>query len=50
MGLYESTVQYIITGSYMLLNADNKRKVNVSRKKMHTKKGKKKGQGIRTSP
>jgi hypothetical protein len=38
MGLYESTVQHIITGSYMLLNADDKRKVNVSRKKMRTKK------------
>jgi hypothetical protein len=35
----------------MLLNADDKRKVNVSRKKRRTKKGgEKKGQGIRTYP
>jgi hypothetical protein len=47
MGLYESTVQHIIIGSYMLLNADDKGKVNVSRTKKHTKKrgGDKKGQG-----
>jgi hypothetical protein len=35
----------------MLLNADDKRKVNVSRKRMRTKKeGEKKGQGIRKYP
>jgi hypothetical protein len=34
----------------MLPNADDKRKVNVSRKKMRAKKGEKKGQGIRTYP
>jgi hypothetical protein len=50
MGLFESTVQHIITGSYMLPNADDKRKVNVSREKMRTKKGEKKGQGIRKYP
>jgi hypothetical protein len=51
MGLYESTVQHIITGSYMLPNADDKRKVNVSRKKMRTKKeGEKKRQGISKYP
>jgi hypothetical protein len=38
MGLYEGTVQHIITGFYMLPNADDKRKFNVSRKKMRTKK------------
>jgi hypothetical protein len=43
MGLYESTLQHIITVSYMLPNADDKRKVNVSRKKMRIKKGEKKG-------
>jgi hypothetical protein len=51
MGLYESTIQHIITGSYMLLNyADDKGKVNVSRTKKRTNKqtkrgGEKKGQG-----
>jgi hypothetical protein len=34
----------------MLPNADGKRKVNVSRKKMRTKKGEKKGQGISKYP
>jgi hypothetical protein len=38
MGLYESTVQHIIIGSYMLPNADDKRKDNISRKKRRTKK------------
>jgi hypothetical protein len=38
MGLYESTVQHIITGSYMLPNADDKRKINISRKRMRKKK------------
>jgi hypothetical protein len=47
MGLYKSTVQHIIAGSYMLLNADDKEKVNISRKKKRTKKGEKKGQGIK---
>jgi hypothetical protein len=48
MGLYERTVQHIIIGSYMLLNADDKGKVNISRTKKRTKKqtgGEKKGQG-----
>jgi hypothetical protein len=57
MGLYESTVQHIITGYYMLLNADDKGKVNISRTKKRTKEkkekrrkkrereGEKKGQG-----
>jgi hypothetical protein len=38
MGLYESTVQHIIIGSYMLLNADDKGKANVSRTKEAYKK------------
>jgi hypothetical protein len=37
MGLYEGTVQHIITGSYMLPNADDKRKFNVSKKKVRGK-------------
>jgi hypothetical protein len=43
MGLYENKVQHIITGYYMLPNADDTRKVNVSRKKMRTKKGERTG-------
>jgi hypothetical protein len=43
MGISKSMVQHIIIGSYILPNADDKRKVNVSRKKMRTKKGEKKG-------
>jgi hypothetical protein len=47
MGLYKSTVQHIIIGSYMLLNADDKGKVNVSRTKKRTKKGRReKGVGV----
>jgi hypothetical protein len=38
MGLYEGTVQHIITGSYMLPNADDKRKFNVSKEKVRGKK------------
>jgi hypothetical protein len=37
MGLYKGKVQNIFTGSYMLPRADDKRKINVSRKKMHKK-------------
>jgi hypothetical protein len=37
MGLYKGTVQHIITGSYMLPNADNKRKLNVSKEKVRGK-------------
>jgi hypothetical protein len=35
MGLYKGKVQTIFTGSYMLPKADDKRKINVSRKKMY---------------
>jgi hypothetical protein len=42
MGLYKDTVQNIITGSYMLPNADNKRKLNVSKEKVQGKIKKKK--------
>jgi hypothetical protein len=38
MGLYEGMVQHIITGSYMLPNADDKRKFNVSKEKVRGKK------------
>jgi hypothetical protein len=37
MSLYKGTVQNIITGSYMLPNADDKRKLNVSKKKVRGK-------------
>jgi hypothetical protein len=37
MGLYKGTVQTIITGSYMLPNSDNKRKLNVSKEKVRGK-------------
>jgi hypothetical protein len=37
MGLYEGTVQHIITGSYMLPNADDKRKFNISKEKVRGK-------------
>jgi hypothetical protein len=37
MGLYKGTVQNIITGSYMLPNADDKRKLNVSKEKVRGK-------------
>jgi hypothetical protein len=39
MGLYKG--QNIITGSYMLPRADDNRQVNVSRKRMHIKKRRK---------
>jgi hypothetical protein len=34
MALYKGTVQNIITGSYMLPNTDDKRKINVSKEKV----------------
>jgi hypothetical protein len=37
MGLYKGKVQNVFTGSYMLPRADDTRKINVSRKKMHKK-------------
>jgi hypothetical protein len=37
MGLYKGTVQTIIIGSYMLPNADDKRKLNVSKEKVRGK-------------
>jgi hypothetical protein len=37
MGLYKGTVQNIITGSYMLSNADDKRKLNISKEKVRGK-------------
>jgi hypothetical protein len=37
MGLYKGTVQNIVTGSYMLPSADDKRKVNVSKEKVRGK-------------
>jgi hypothetical protein len=45
MGLYKGTVQHIITGSYMLPNADDKRKLNVSKEKVRGKIKKKKRRG-----
>jgi hypothetical protein len=39
MGLYKG--QNIITGSYMLPRADDNRQANVSRKRMHKKRGRK---------
>jgi hypothetical protein len=33
MGLYESKVQSIFTGSYILPSADDKRRINVSRER-----------------
>jgi hypothetical protein len=38
MGLYKGTVHNILTGSYMLPSADDKRKINVSREKVRGKK------------
>jgi hypothetical protein len=38
MGLYKGKVQSIFMGSYILPSADNKRKINVSREKVRTKK------------
>jgi hypothetical protein len=37
MGLYKGTVQNIVTGSYMLPSADDKRKINVSKEKVQGK-------------
>jgi hypothetical protein len=37
MGLYKGMVQNIITDFYMLPNVDNKRKLNVSKKKVRGK-------------
>jgi hypothetical protein len=37
MGLYKGKVQNILTGSYTLPRADDKRKINISRKKVHKK-------------
>jgi hypothetical protein len=37
MGLYKGTVQNIVTGSYMLPSADDKRKINVSKEKVRGK-------------
>jgi hypothetical protein len=37
MGLYKGMVQNIITGSYMLPNTDDKRKLNVSKEKVRGK-------------
>jgi hypothetical protein len=38
MSLYKGKVQSIFTGSYILPGADNKRRINVSREKVRTKK------------
>jgi hypothetical protein len=38
MGLYKGKVQSIFTGSYILPSADDKRRINVSREKVRTKK------------
>jgi hypothetical protein len=38
MGLYESKVQSIFTGSYILPSADDKRRINVSRERGKKKK------------
>jgi hypothetical protein len=37
MGLYKDTVQNIVTGSYMLPIADDKRKINISKEKVRGK-------------
>jgi hypothetical protein len=42
MGLYKGKVQSIFTGSCILPSADDKRRLNVSREKVRTKKRKKK--------
>jgi hypothetical protein len=41
MGLYKGKVQNIFTGFYMLPNADDKRKINISKKKLQGKTKKK---------
>jgi hypothetical protein len=38
MGLYKGKVQSIFMGSYILPSADNKRRINISREKVRTKK------------
>jgi hypothetical protein len=38
MGLYKGKVQNIFTGSYILPSLDDKRRINVSREKVRTKK------------
>jgi hypothetical protein len=38
MGLYKGKVQSIFMGSYILPSADDKRRINVSREKVRTKK------------
>jgi hypothetical protein len=38
MGLYKGKVQSIFTGSYILPSADDKRRINVSRERVRTKK------------
>jgi hypothetical protein len=38
MGLYKGKVQSIFTGSYILPSADDKRRINISREKVRTKK------------
>jgi hypothetical protein len=38
MGIYKGKVQSIFTGSYILPSADNKRRINISREKVRTKK------------
>jgi hypothetical protein len=37
MGLYKGKIQNIFTGSYMLPSIDDKRKINVSKKKVQGK-------------
>jgi hypothetical protein len=46
MGLYKGTVQHIITGSYMLPNVDDKRKLNVSKEKVRGKRKRKREEVI----
>jgi hypothetical protein len=47
MGLYKGKVQSIFTGSYILPSADDKRRINVSREKVRTKKREKKKLSIK---
>jgi hypothetical protein len=46
MGLYKGKVQSIFTGSCILPSADDKRRLNVSREKIRTKKREKKGENL----
>jgi hypothetical protein len=46
MGLYKGKVQSIFTGSYILPSADDKRRINVSRKKVRTKKRERKKEEV----